>query len=113
MSLVLLKPELDVWEPSEHNGTFRGNNLAFVTAAAALEKYWANDELEREVRRKSKVAVQRLDAIVKEAGPQVELRGRGLLLGLKWQKRGWRKRLRALRSKTGSSLKPAALHRLS
>ena len=34
MSLVLIRPELDVWEPGEHNGTFRGNNHAFVTATA-------------------------------------------------------------------------------
>ena len=39
LSLVLLRPELDVWAPGEHNGTFRGNNLAFVTATAALD-YW-------------------------------------------------------------------------
>src|SRR5690606_30014682 len=30
MAVVLLKPELDRWKPGEHNGTFRGNNLAFV-----------------------------------------------------------------------------------
>ena len=36
MSLVLLKPELDVWEPGGHTGTFRGFNLAFVGATAAL-----------------------------------------------------------------------------
>lgn len=35
MALVLFKPELDVWGPGEHNGTFRGNNMAFVTARAA------------------------------------------------------------------------------
>ncbi len=39
LSLLLLKPELDVWQPGEHNGTFRGNNLALVTATAALQKY--------------------------------------------------------------------------
>lgn len=43
MALTLLKPHLDIWEPGEHNGTFRGNNLAFVTARAALEHYWNND----------------------------------------------------------------------
>ena len=32
MALMLFKPELDVWAPGEHNGTFRGNNPAFVTA---------------------------------------------------------------------------------
>lgn len=37
MSLLLMKPRHDVWSPREHNGTFRGNGLAFVTAAAGLE----------------------------------------------------------------------------
>lgn len=36
MSLLLLAPELDQWQPGEHTGTFRGNNLAFVTAVEAL-----------------------------------------------------------------------------
>ena len=38
MSVVLMRPELDQWKPGEHNGTFRGNNLAFVTATPALEE---------------------------------------------------------------------------
>ena len=42
MSVVLMKSELDVWKPGEHNGTFRGNNLAFVSAEAAIELYWKN-----------------------------------------------------------------------
>lgn len=36
MSLLLMRPEHDVWSPGEHNGTFRGNVLAFVTATQAL-----------------------------------------------------------------------------
>ncbi len=44
MALVLLKPEHDVWKPGEHNGTFRGNNLAFVAAASALENYWKDQK---------------------------------------------------------------------
>src|SRR5699024_8953698 len=43
MALSLIKPEYDVWEPGEHNGTFRGNNLAFVTGKRALELFWADD----------------------------------------------------------------------
>ncbi|MDR3462531.1 MAG: aminotransferase class III-fold pyridoxal phosphate-dependent enzyme, partial [Beijerinckiaceae bacterium] len=39
MALVLIKPIWDKWSPGEHNGTFRGNNLAFATATAALH-YW-------------------------------------------------------------------------
>jgi len=42
LTIVLIKPELDIWQPGEHTGTFRGNSLAFVSAAKALE-YWKND----------------------------------------------------------------------
>ncbi len=42
MALVLIKPEHDAWAPGEHNGTFRGNNLAFATATAAL-RLWENE----------------------------------------------------------------------
>jgi diaminobutyrate-2-oxoglutarate transaminase len=40
---LLIRPDLDIWKPAEHNGTFRGNNHAFVTARVALEKFWADD----------------------------------------------------------------------
>lgn len=36
MSLLLLNAEKDVWRPGEHNGTFRGNALAFITGTEAL-----------------------------------------------------------------------------
>lgn len=42
MSLLLMKPEHDLWDAGEHNGTFRGNSLAFVTAAASLD-LWTTD----------------------------------------------------------------------
>ncbi len=35
-AILLIKAEHDRWKPGEHNGTFRGNNHAFVTAATAL-----------------------------------------------------------------------------
>ncbi|MCB1732588.1 MAG: aspartate aminotransferase family protein, partial [Halieaceae bacterium] len=41
-AVVLFKPELDQWKPGEHNGTFRGNNFAFVTAQAAIDHYWSD-----------------------------------------------------------------------
>lgn len=54
MSLVLIKPEHDQWAPGEHNGTFRGNNTAFVTAAAALS-YWQDNAFERSIAQRSAV----------------------------------------------------------
>jgi len=34
LAIVLMKEDLDQWKAGEHNGTFRGNNHAFVTATA-------------------------------------------------------------------------------
>jgi diaminobutyrate-2-oxoglutarate transaminase len=83
MALTLIKPEYDQWGPGEHNGTFRGNNPAFVTATAALREYWADDTLERSTIAKG----ERVDGVLAElaAGSQaVELtaKGRGLARGL-------------------------------
>jgi diaminobutyrate-2-oxoglutarate transaminase len=83
MSIVLMKPEYDQWSPGEHTGTFRGNNLAFVTAVAALQLFWQDDTLTREVRRKSKLLRSRLEAIQQQyPEAQATVRGRGLLYGL-------------------------------
>ncbi|NEC84939.1 aspartate aminotransferase family protein [Streptomyces sp. SID12501] len=46
MALTLIRPEYDAWKPGEHNGTFRGYNPAFVTAARALELFWSDSMLE-------------------------------------------------------------------
>jgi diaminobutyrate-2-oxoglutarate transaminase len=39
LALTLLRPELDIWRPGEHTGTFRGSNPSFITATAALD-FW-------------------------------------------------------------------------
>lgn len=83
MSVVLMKPELDVWAPGEHNGTFRGNNHAFVTAAAALKTYWRTPEFAAEIAEKSAILEQALQALV-EAFPEdfTGIKGRGMMRGI-------------------------------
>ncbi|MVU83888.1 diaminobutyrate--2-oxoglutarate transaminase [Nocardia sp. ET3-3] len=81
MALVLFKPELDVWKPGEHNGTFRGNNPAFVTARAALEHYWADDALEIATRAKAERIDRALAGMV-AAFDGITTRGRGLVHGV-------------------------------
>lgn len=83
MALTLLRPELDVWEPGEHSGTFRGNNAAFVTATAALEIYWADDALAERTLANGEEICRVFDAIV-AAYPSLLLqaRGRGLARAL-------------------------------
>jgi diaminobutyrate-2-oxoglutarate transaminase len=79
-ALTLIRPDLDVWKPGEHNGTFRGNNLAFVTARAALERYWTDGRLESAVGDKARIVRSALDSLADEFGGEV--RGRGLIQGL-------------------------------
>ncbi|CAM5487238.1 Diaminobutyrate--2-oxoglutarate transaminase OS=Streptomyces gougerotii OX=53448 GN=ectB PE=3 SV=1 [Streptomyces diastaticus subsp. diastaticus] len=83
MSLCLFKPELDIWEPGEHNGTFRGNNPAFVTAAAALDAYWSDGQMEKQTLARGEQVEQALTAILDEHGSEAiaSIRGRGLVLG--------------------------------
>jgi len=83
MSLVLFKPELDVWKPGAHSGTFRGNNLAFVTATEALRQYWADDLFTAEIQVKERHVRDWLENVV-HSYPEVGLvaRGRGLIQGL-------------------------------
>lgn len=82
MALTLIRPELDIWGPGEHNGTFRGNNPAFITATEALE-YWRDDSLEADVRRKSEIVRAELESIASEhEAIRGTVRGRGLLIGL-------------------------------
>lgn len=83
LSLLLIKPELDVWHPGEHSGTFRGNNIAFVTATEALKTYWKNDEFSDSIQAKSKLIRQRLDDLVKKyPAIEGEVRGKGFVWGL-------------------------------
>ncbi|MDD7971709.1 diaminobutyrate--2-oxoglutarate transaminase [Roseinatronobacter alkalisoli] len=78
---LLIRPDLDVWKPAEHNGTFRGNNHAFVTARVALEKFWSNDAFQRQTEAKSAYLTERLRAIA-ACVPGARLKGRGMMQGI-------------------------------
>jgi diaminobutyrate-2-oxoglutarate transaminase len=78
---LLVKPEYDIWKPAEHNGTFRGNNHAFVTATVALEKFWADGAFQEEIREKGELLKARLEAIA-ELLPEATLKGRGMMRGI-------------------------------
>ncbi|MET9954802.1 diaminobutyrate--2-oxoglutarate transaminase [Streptomyces sp. NPDC006339] len=84
MALVLLRPELDVWRPGEHNGTFRGNNLAFVTGAAALREYWSDSTLEKSTGDLAEEVHERLTGLAASLRTEVSVRGRGLVQGLRF-----------------------------
>jgi len=84
LALVLMKPELDVWAPGEHNGTFRGHCPAFVTATAALD-FWVDDQFEVSIRKKGKLVEKRLHDMVQSMDTPAEIRGRGLIWGVAFE----------------------------
>jgi diaminobutyrate-2-oxoglutarate transaminase len=82
-AVVLMKPELDQWKPGEHNGTFRGNNLAFVTAKDAIDHYWSDDVFSNEVKAKGEYVKEQLIDIVGQYGEgNFTNKGRGMFQGI-------------------------------
>jgi diaminobutyrate-2-oxoglutarate transaminase len=80
MSLVLIAPKYDQWLPGEHNGTFRGNNHAFVTAKAAIDLFWSDAKLSNDVRRKADVITSSLNEI--GGYFDFKLKGKGMMQGI-------------------------------
>ena len=88
LAFTLIRRELDQWQPGEHNGTFRGHNLAFITATEALS-YWEDDTLSKEVQRKGHKAHAFFeDMAEKYPNMFVEAHGRGLIQGLECRQEG-------------------------
>ena len=85
LAITLFKPELDVWTPGEHNGTFRGNQLAFVAAKGGLEYMLANN-VESEVRRKGEIVKEFITKEILPLDERLELRGMGLIWGIEFEK---------------------------
>jgi diaminobutyrate-2-oxoglutarate transaminase len=82
-SVLLIRPEHDVWLPGEDNGTFRGNNLAFVSATHAVRRYWSDNRLALRVNALSALVTERLARLKEAVSPLIrEVRGRGLMLGI-------------------------------
>ena len=83
LALTLIRPDLDIWKPGEHNGTFRGIDPAFVTGAAALRTYWQDDALERSTVAKGQRIGTALTSLAQYIpGTHSQPRGRGLARGL-------------------------------
>lgn len=82
-ALTVFKSEHDQWLPGEHNGTFRGNNHAFVTAAEALNRYWKDDTFAKGVRRKGKMMSSFIDDIISRYPEgMLKAKGRGMMRGI-------------------------------
>ena len=82
MALTLIKPEYDIWNPGEHNGTFRGNNLGFVAATEALT-YWKDASFEKAIANHAATISQFLKRMASQyKGKITEVKGKGLIQGM-------------------------------
>ncbi len=87
MSMVLVKPEYDQFLPAEHNGTFRGNQLAFVGAKAALE-YREQVNLEKQTGEKAALIADFIKTRLLPMDERLTTRGIGLIQGVDFAKVG-------------------------
>ncbi|KAB2542036.1 diaminobutyrate--2-oxoglutarate aminotransferase [Salipiger aestuarii] len=78
---LLVKPQHDIWKPAEHNGTFRGNTHAFVTARVALEKFWKQNAFQESLKDKARAVETGLSSIA-DMLDGAFLKGRGLMRGV-------------------------------
>lgn len=85
-AVTLIKPEYDTWKPGEHNGTFRGNSHAFITAAKALEHFWSDDKFQTEVQIKIRQLTARLQRIANTYDDKLMIaKGRGFMQGIEFK----------------------------
>lgn len=81
MSVVLIKPELDKWGPGEHNGTFRGNQLAFVGGKKAIE-IWEEENVSQQVKAKAAIIESFLKEHIQSLDARIKVRGLGMIWGI-------------------------------
>ena len=85
MAMLLLKPEIDIWLPAEHNGTFRGNQLGFIGAKAAVDIVSETDLL-AEVKRKEGIVNDYIEQNILPLDERISHRGIGLIHGIDMSK---------------------------
>ena len=81
LAVLVYRRELDVWEPGAHAGTFRGNQLAMATGAAAIRCIVREGLVEHS----ASMGARLLDGLrtVSAGCPWVgDVRGRGLMVGV-------------------------------
>ncbi|MEL7293489.1 MAG: pyridoxal phosphate-dependent class III aminotransferase [Pseudomonadota bacterium] len=87
MSLLVINKQHDTWNPGEHTGTFRGNQLAMVSGAKALEII-QRDNLVEHANIAGQYLRHGLEAMQKRLDCIAEVRGKGLMLGVEIRKPG-------------------------
>lgn len=81
MSLLLMRPQFDIFGPAEHNGTWRGNQLAFVGAKAGFE-YYRDHQMEKMVAEKEAIIREFMSSEIAPIDERLKIRGIGMIWGI-------------------------------
>ena len=81
LAVVVYQPELDLWKPGSHAGTFRGNQLAMAAGTAALN-YIEEQGLVANAERMGDYLMTRLRQLQRDFPCIGDVRGRGLMVGI-------------------------------
>ncbi|MFI9201702.1 diaminobutyrate--2-oxoglutarate transaminase family protein [Streptomyces sp. NPDC053048] len=81
LAVVVYREELDAWQPGDHAGTFRGNQLAMAAGTATL-RYVRRNALAERAAVLGERMLDRLRAAVGAYDCVGEVRGRGLMIGV-------------------------------
>ncbi len=85
MALLLIRPDLDIFRPAEHNGTFRGNQLSFIGGTAGI-RYFVEHKVDEEVRRKAEIIEGFIRDEIIPMNNSLSYRGMGFIWGIDFNK---------------------------
>jgi len=81
LSVVVHRPEFDLWQPGAHAGTFRGNQMAMAAGAATIE-YVRTHRLDQHAQIMGERLLAHLRGIQTSSRCLGDVRGRGLMIGV-------------------------------
>lgn len=81
LSCLVFNKRFDNWNPGEHAGTFRGNQIAMVAGATTLQII-QRDQLARHASRMGSLLLDRLMTLRADHPCIADVRGKGLMLGV-------------------------------
>jgi diaminobutyrate-2-oxoglutarate transaminase len=108
ISMLLLRPELDMWRPGEQVGAFQGDSLAFIAATELLSE-WSEARV-NSIAHLGAIMAQELSAF-QERFPRrnFAVRGQGMLWGLDFARPGSAAVVSAWALERGLIVEPARL----
>lgn len=81
MAVLGIRREFDAWEPGNHAGTFRGNQMAMAAGLATMQVL-QQQHLAAHAERRGQWLKDRLIGLQKHYPALGQVRGRGLMLGI-------------------------------